>query len=211
MICRIFKILLIISYGQAPQCVSPQMLHLSPRDSFEVSADWPVPSCNQPSATMLVSDHHYYGNFPAGKHSVRRRGRQVVGSTTSIRQWYIAWRPLLGLLSWYPTPGYPTQLSSICNSFWRSGTHRWVPDLQMSCSNLTQLYGEPDGVSNHQPHDCLLKRLFRRISKETSKLRVTGLCAGNSPVIDEFPAQRASNAENVSIWWRHPGSANELQ
>ena len=30
-----------------------------------------------------------------------------------------------------------------------------------------------------------------------------GLCAGNSPVTGEFPAQRASNAENISIWWRH--------
>ena len=25
----------------------------------------------------------------------------------------------------------------------------------------------------------------------------------NSPVTGEFPAQRSSNAENVSIWWRH--------
>ena len=40
-------------------------------------------------------------------------------------------------------------------------------------------------------------------SKKTSKLRVTGLCAGNSPVTGEFPAQMASDAENVSIWWRH--------
>ena len=61
----------------------------------------------------------------------------------------------------------------------------------------------PDSVSNHQPHDRLLKRLFRRRSKKTSKLRVTGLCAGNSPGTGEFPAQMASNAENVSIWWRH--------
>ena len=59
------------------------------------------------------------------------------------------------------------------------------------------------GVSNHQPHDCLYKRLFTRRSEETSKLRVTGLCAENSPVTGEFPAQRASHAENVSIWWRH--------
>ena len=36
-------------------------------------------------------------------------------------------------------------------------------------------------VSNHQPHGCLLNRLFRRISKKISKLRVTWLCAGNSP------------------------------
>ena len=42
-------------------------------------------------------------------------------------------------------------------------------------------------------------------SKKTSKLRVTGLCAGNSPGTSEFPAQMASNAENVSIWWRHNG------
>ena len=36
--------------------------------------------------------------------------------------------------------------------------------------------------------------------KKTPKLRVTGLYAGNSSVTGEFPAQRASNAENVSIW-----------
>ena len=35
-----------------------------------------------------------------------------------------------------------------------------------------------DGVSNHQPHDCLHNRLFRRRSTKTSKLRVTGLCTG---------------------------------
>ena len=64
-------------------------------------------------------------------------------------------------------------------------------------------HNERDGVLNHQPHDCLLNRRFRRRSKKTSKLRVTGLWAGNSPVTGEFPAQRASNAENVSIWWRH--------
>ena len=60
-----------------------------------------------------------------------------------------------------------------------------------------------DGVLNHQPHHCLFNRWFRRRPRKTSKLRVTGLCAGNSPVTGEFPAQRASNAENVSIWWRH--------
>ena len=34
-----------------------------------------------------------------------------------------------------------------------------------------------------------------RRSKKTPKLRVTGLCDGNSPVTGKFPAQRASNAE----------------
>ena len=60
-----------------------------------------------------------------------------------------------------------------------------------------------DGVSNHQPHDCFLNRVFRHRSKKTTKLHVTGLCAGKSQEAGEFPAQMASNAENVSIWWRH--------
>ena len=42
-------------------------------------------------------------------------------------------------------------------------------------------HNDHDGASNHQPHCCLLNRLFRRRSKKTTKLRVTGLCAGNSP------------------------------
>ena len=75
----------------------------------------------------------------------------------------------------------------------------WVTPLQWR-------HNGHDGVSNHQPRDCLLNRLFKRRSKKTSKLRVTGLCEGNSPVTGEFPSQRASNAENVSIWWRHHGS-----
>ena len=55
-----------------------------------------------------------------------------------------------------------------------------------------------DGLSNHQPRDCLLKRLFRRRSKKTSKLRVTGLYAGNSPVTGEFPAQRGQSRGKCS-------------
>ena len=42
-------------------------------------------------------------------------------------------------------------------------------------------HNDHDGVSNHQPHGCLLNRLFRRRSKKTSKLRVNGFCVGKSP------------------------------
>ena len=70
-------------------------------------------------------------------------------------------------------------------------------------SSLTWRRNGHGGVSNHQPHHCLLNRLFGCKSKKTSKLRVTGLCAGNSQGTGEFPAQMASNAENVSIWSRH--------
>ena len=55
-------------------------------------------------------------------------------------------------------------VESMCNSF----TLRWR-------------HNERDSVSNHQPHGCLLNGLLRRRSKKTSKLRVTGLCVGNSP------------------------------
>ena len=55
-----------------------------------------------------------------------------------------------------------------------------------------------------------VERLFRRKSTKTSKFRVTGLCAGNSPVTGEFPAQMASHAENVSIGWRHHDYNNDL-
>ena len=70
-------------------------------------------------------------------------------------------------------------------------------------SSLQWRHNGRDGVSNHQPRDCLLNRLFIRRSKKSSKLCVTDLCAGDSPGTGEFPVQRASNADNVSIWWRH--------
>ena len=59
------------------------------------------------------------------------------------------------------------------------------------------------GVSNHRRLDCLLNRLFRHGSNKTSTLPVIGLFEGNSLVVGEFPAQRASNAENIFFWWRH--------
>ena len=78
---------------------------------------------------------------------------------------------------------------------------KWV--FHTYCLTLQWRHNGRDSVSNHQPHDCFLNRLFRHRSQKTSKLRVTDLCAGNSPEAGEFPAQMASNTENVSIWWRH--------
>ena len=83
------------------------------------------------------------------------------------------------------------------------GPYSLGPGYRGELGPLQWLHIELDGVSNHQPHDCLLNCLFGRRSKKTSKLRVTGLCAGNSPETGGFPAQMDSNAENVSIWWRH--------
>ena len=111
-------------------------------------------------------------------------------------------------------------ISSSCDILRRSETGWLVvncaPSIHSFCLrtqiSLTLRWRHNDhaGVSNHQPHGCLLNRLFRRKSKKTSKLRVTGLCAGNSPGTGEFPAQMASYAENVSIWWRHHEQLWEL-
>ena len=73
---------------------------------------------------------------------------------------------------------------------------RWTPKDPTAAWITRSLFGtilqwrhnECDGVSNHRRLDCLLNRLFRRRSKKTSKLRVTGLCEGNSPLTGEFPA-----------------------
>ena len=75
-----------------------------------------------------------------------------------------------------------------------------VQTLMSKLRSLQWRYNGHDGISNYHPYHCLLNRLF---SGRTSKLRVTGLCEENSPVTGEFPTQRASNTENISIGWRH--------
>ena len=74
---------------------------------------------------------------------------------------------------------------------------------RLSDESLQWRHNGRDSISNHQHHDCLLIRLLWHRSKKTSKLRVMGHCERKLPGTDKFPAQRASSAENVSIWWRH--------
>ena len=95
-------------------------------------------------------------------------------------------------------PPFPSQRAGneeIVSMTWRHNT--------TAVYSLQWRHNGHGSVSNHQHHDFLLNRLFRRRSKKTLKPRVTGLCAGNSPGTGEFPTQMARNAENVSIWWRH--------
>ena len=96
------------------------------------------------------------------------------------------------------------------------------PFLDVAAYTLQWRHNERDGVSNHQRLDGLLKRLFRRRSKKTSKLRVTGPCEGIlTPVTGEFPSQRTSmrkmfpfvgiimkqvllgKDKNISLQWYH--------
>ena len=50
--------------------------------------------------------------------------------------------------------------------------------------------------------------VYSSTDNKNTKLRVTCLYEGNSPVTGEFPAQRAINADNVSIRWRHHAPAD---
>ena len=93
-----------------------------------------------------------------------------------------------------------------------------IQDLQRDCHGLHRRCWRQASASTMHYNDVIMNVMASQItsltivyitvyswrrSKKTLKLRVTGLCVGNSPVTGEFPAQRASNAENVSIWWRH--------
>ena len=61
---------------------------------------------------------------------------------------------------------------------WRISSMICVSKEIRHCHPLHWRHHDHDGVSNHQPHACLLNCLFRRRSKKISKLRVTGLCVG---------------------------------
>ena len=104
----------------------------------------------------------------------------------------------------------------------------WLPESLMGLSALCVLitkccgicslqwcHNECNSISNHQTHHCLLNCLFGRRSKKTSKLHITGLCEGNSPVPGEFHTQRASYAElcfhlmTSSCWYEwHEATTN---
>ena len=86
---------------------------------------------------------------------------------------------------WILQPKFLLQNSNRCHISWGP---RHIYTLQWR-------HNERDGVPNHQPHDYLLYRLFGHRSKTTSKLRVTGLCEGNSPVTGECPTGRVSNGK----------------
>ena len=126
-----------------------------------------------------------------------------------LRRWW-RWRHLYGNVMWYITVWQFETRNKSCRgrsqvllilslaSLNCSATYVFYSSIAMLTS-LQWRHNGCDSVSNPQPHHCLLNRIFRHRSNKTSKLRVTGLCAGKSPGTGEFPAQMTSNAENVSI------------
>ena len=145
-----------------------------------------------------ISRHSHYSNVIRAVRHFQSLTTQlfvqqlVQANTKGPHYWPIVWGEFTSHW-WFPL----TQRASNVENISMSGCQ-----LDMA---LRWRHNKRDGISNHQPHDCVLNRLFRHKSKKTSKLCVTGLCEGNSPVTGQFPSQRASKAENVSIWWRHHG------
>ena len=83
------------------------------------------------------------------------------------------------------TPTRDTAQLALTGEFRIGSVFHWCKMLAIlfmpQCfKRLQWSHNRRDGVSNQQPRHCLLNRLFRSRSKKTSKLRVTGLCVGNS-------------------------------
>ena len=81
--------------------------------------------------------------------------------------------PRNGVVDWHGTKQMWVDRKSYPLCDFELWLHPWT--------SLHWRHNDHDGVSYHQPHGCLLNRLFGHRSKKTSKLRVTGLCAGISP------------------------------
>ena len=115
---------------------------------------------------MCSWTNHWANNGDAGNLTRHRAHYNVIAIATQ-QHWGLAWSPWAQL--------------------------QYVLSMSFHDNSLQWRHNGRDSISNHQPHDCLPNRLFRHRSKKTSKLSVTGLCAGNSPETGEFPAQMVSN------------------
>ena len=89
---------------------------------------------------------------------------------------------------------------------WQQPWYYWS-----SSNALLWRHNEHDSVSNHQPRGCLLNRFIQTPIKENIKApRHWPLC-GEFTGTGEFPTQRSSYAEKVSIWWRHHAEYSGLK
>ena len=64
----------------------------------------------------------------------------------------------------------------------RPPLNRLISVIGFSILALQWRHNGRDGISNHQPHDCLLNRLFKAQIKVDIKAPRRLLCAGSSPV-----------------------------
>ena len=126
----------------------------------------------------------------AGKQGERRQGIRHPCRASRLRR---------GVIDDGEGRGY---WSSFRPAYWDPFRAGILSRLRLSWqTSLKRRHNERDGVSNQQPHDCLFNRLFKAQIKENIKARRHWPLWGE--FTGDFPVQRASNAENVSIWWCH--------
>ena len=83
-------------------------------------------------------------------------------------------------------------------------TETVITHLILGVRTLQWRHNEHSAGSNFRHLECLFNHLFGGRSKKSSKLHdITGLCERNSRGTSEIPVQRASDAEDISIWWLH--------
>ena len=104
----------------------------------------------------------------------------------------------VGYLLWKQWRKQPGSTLLACDFAMMFALRSWK--FKIRADTLQRRHNERDGVSSHRRLDCLLKRLFRRrLKTKKSKLGIICFCEGKSPVTVEFPTQRHSNVEKVSI------------
>ena len=142
------------------------------------------------------------------KNNIKQSIWQCLYTTwNDVSQNSLNWQAIVKITVRYSATCHKQNLSKIQKKcFVYTQIQMTLPARTKAIFPLQWRHNEHVGVSNHQPPECLRNSLFRHRSKKTSKLRVTGLCVGNLPVTGEFPAQMASNAKKVPIWWRRHAS-----
>ena len=172
--------------------------------TYLISNRWSVKGSNTYEVVFLFSSglskfkNPLYGNYCVLKFKNPFHGSYChVASQYYSKPWALVTKSLLNTHRIFPHGGQRIIL------FLKNQQQPSVFTYKKNINSLQGHHNERHGVSYHRRLDCLRSRLFRRTLKKIWKLRVTGLCEGNWSVTGDFPSQRASDAENVSIWWRH--------
>ena len=123
----------------------------------------------------------------------------------TLTPWSKCWIVLRGYV-------YLDRLLSIPTEWWmKEQDSSYMFDIMPTCDIWNQIYysdvimsamaSQTTGVS--MVYSTLCSGADQRKHQSSSSL---AFVMGNSPATGEFPSQRASNAENISIWWRHHAS-----
>ena len=109
-------------------------------------------------------------------------------------------------------------LQSLYTDFWRLEKLRVYPTdpHQLSAAGWSRIFRV--FASKYHYSDVIMSTMASQITSVSIVYSTVGpgadqrkhqssaslaFCGGNSPVAGEFPPQKASNAENAYIWWRH--------